>query len=446
MTLVSSVVIGLLSLGFCSLILLGLHHQAVKDRADQILLADLRVIRLIAENELPPVIHEQTTAIQVVDAKGRIVAASEQMTGKPRMAYLTPASGGTTVARVTCSSPAFPHSCVNVVAERIAVRPLIIYGAQPGVPWYVHPWLLTILLGGSGLLVAAAAIGAYRTVRKALNPVDDVVHELAEITATDLGCRVPVPGHHDEMRELAETVNQTLDRLEAAVEKQRRFACDASHDLRTPMTAMRVQVEEAQLHPAEADWPQVAVALEAGFDLLEAIITDLLALARLDSSVTSAKERVDLGELVTCELRRRLAQRRIVTNLQPGVVITGDRLQLSRLLTNLVDNAERHAASTVTVSVRREGDAAVLEVNDDGPGIPPEHRDVVFDRFIRLDTARNKETKGTGLGLPIARGIAAQHGGTLTIEDSEQGARFVVRIPLREPEWLVTPPADSRLR
>jgi signal transduction histidine kinase len=299
------------------------------------------------------------------------------------------------------------------------------------------------------LLVAAAAIGAYRTVRKALNPVDDVVHELAEITATDLGCRVPVPGHHDEMRELAETVNQTLDRLEAAVEKQRRFASDASHDLRTPMTAMRVQVEEAQLHPAEADWPQVAVALEAGFDLLEAIVTDLLALARLDSSVTPAKERVDLGELVTSELRRRPDQRRIVTNLQPGqpgVVITGDRLQLSRLLTNLVDNAERHAASTVTVSVRREGDAAVLEVNDDGPGIPPEHRDVVFDRFIRLDTARNKETKGTGLGLPIARGIAAQHGGTLTIEDSEQGARFVVRIPIREPEWLVTPPADSRLR
>ena len=108
MTLLSGVVIGLLSLGFCWFILLGLHHQAVRDRADQILLADLRVVRLIAENELPPVIHERTTAIQVVDAKGRIVAASEQMTGKPRMAYLTPARGGTTAARVTCSSPAFP--------------------------------------------------------------------------------------------------------------------------------------------------------------------------------------------------------------------------------------------------------------------------------------------------------------------------------------------------
>ncbi|MCW2883968.1 MAG: hypothetical protein JWL58_830 [Streptosporangiaceae bacterium] len=202
----------------------------------------------------------------------------------------------------------------------------------------------------------------------------------------------------------------------------RRFASDASHDLRSPITAMRVQVEEAQLHPDEADWPQVAVALEAGFDLLEAIVTDLLALARLDSSATSAKDHVDLGQLVASELRRRPAQRRIVTNLQPGVVIAGDRLQLSRLLTNLVDNAERYAAAMVRVSVRREGDEAVLEVQDDGPGIPPEHREVVFDRFIRLDTARNKETKGTGLGLPIARGIAAQHGGALTIQDSEQGA------------------------
>jgi signal transduction histidine kinase len=430
MTLLSGVVIGLLCLVFCWLILLGLHHRATSDRAERIVLADMRVIRLIAENELQPVVHERTAAIQVVDARGRIVAASEQMIGKPRMAYLTPSEAAT---RVTCSSPAFPHSCVITVALRFHMQQLIIYGAQPVVPWYVHPWLMTTLLGGSALLVAAAAFGAYRTVGKALKPVDGVVHELAEITATDLGRRVPVPEHHDEMRGLAETVNQTLDRLEGAVEQQRRFASDASHDLRSPITAMRVQVEEAQLHPGETDWPKMAEAQGASLDRLEAIVTDLLALAQLDSCPTSAKERVDLRELVTSELGRRTARRRIETNLQPGVVIRGNRLQLSRLLTNLVDNGERHAACTVTVSVRREGDEAVVEVQDDGPGIPPGQREVVFERFARLDTARNKETGGTGLGLPIAREIAAQHGGTLSIEDSEQGARFVVRIPLREP-------------
>jgi hypothetical protein len=107
------------------------------------------------------------------------------------------------------------------------------------------------------------------------------------------------------------------------------------------------------------------------------------------------------------------------------------------------DNAVRHAASTVTVTVRRERDEAVLEVQDDGPGIPPDQREAVFDRFTRLATARNKETKGTGRGLPIARGIATQHGGTLTIDDSEQGARFVMKIPLHEPEQLVTPPQTA---
>jgi signal transduction histidine kinase len=443
MTLLASFVMGLMCVCFCGLILLESHNHAMSDRSDRILLANLRVARLIAHNELPPVIHETTTAIQVLDANGRIVAVSEQMVGKPRMAYFAPSEDDTRATQVTCSSPAFEHSCVIVVALRIHMRHFIVYGAEPVVSWYVHPWLLTALLGGSALLVAAAAIGAYRTVGKALHPVGDVVNELAEITATDLGRRVPVPEHNDEMRGLTETVNQTLDRLEAAVEQQRRFASDASHDLRSPITAMRVQVEEAQLHPDKTDWPKMADAQEASLDRLEAIVTDLLALARLDSSALHPNERVDLGELVASELSRRTAQRPIVTNLQPGLVITGDRLQLIRLLTNLVDNAERHAASTVAVSVHREGDEAVLEVQDDGPGIPPEHREVVFDRFTRLDTARNTDAGGTGLGLPIAREIAKQHGGTLTIEDSEQGSRFVLRIPIRDPDQTSTSAADA---
>jgi signal transduction histidine kinase len=226
------------------------------------------------------------------------------------------------------------------------------------------------------------------------------------------------------------TVNQTLDRLEAAVEQQRRFASDASHDLRSPITAMRLQVEEAQLHPDETDWPKTADALGISLDRLEAIVTDLLALARLESGTKCAREPIDLGELVTGELRRRSDRIPITAEALPGVVINGDRLQLIRLLTNLLDNAERHTASAVTVSVRRDDGEAILEVSDDGPGVPPDQRERVFERFTRLDTARNKETGGTGLGLPIAREIAEQHGGTLTIEDSDQGARFVLRIPI----------------
>ena len=128
------------------------------------------------------------------------------------------------------------------------------------------------------------------------------------------------------------------------------------------------------------------------------------------------------------------------------MVVIGDLQRLTRVLTNLLDNAERHAKSTITVTVRREPDAAVLEVLDDGAGIPPEHREAVFQRFTRLDTARSRDAGGTGLGLAIARQIAEAHGGTLTIEDSLSGARFVLRLPYPEngDEEASPPPRTAR--
>ena len=160
-----------------------------------------------------------------------------------------------------------------------------------------------------------------------------------------------------------------------------------------------------------------------------AIVTDLLVIARLDSGERASRDYINLGELVRTEMGRRFRRKRIVLDLRPAVV-NGDRLQLIRLLTNLLDNAERHATSTVTLTVRCEEAQAVLEVIDDGTGIAPEHREVVFQRFSRLPAGRETDKQGTGLGLAIAREIAEQHGGGLTIEDSEKGARFVLKIPL----------------
>ncbi|MFC7715263.1 sensor histidine kinase [Nonomuraea recticatena] len=215
------------------------------------------------------------------------------------------------------------------------------------------------------------------------------------------------------------------------MEQQRRFASDASHDLRSPITAMRTQVEEARLHPEEANWDHTSKALLGSIDRLQAIVGDLLTLSRLDSGAPGAKEPVDLGELVGEELDRRPRGKEIVRDLRPGVVVTGDRIRLARLLTNLLDNAERHAESQVTVAVGQRGEQALLEVQDDGAGIAPDQREIVFHRFTRLDASRNRDAGGTGLGLPIAREIAQAHGGTLTIEDSSSGARFVLHLPLR---------------
>nr|BFE81634.1 hypothetical protein GCM10020093_042350 [Planobispora longispora] len=244
------------------------------------------------------------------------------------------------------------------------------YPGEP-IPWYVHPGLFAFLVGTSALGVAFSGISAYRTVTGALGPVNSITSELAEITSTDLGRRVPVPDAHDEIRELAQTINQALDRLEKAVERQRRFASDASHDLRSPLTAMRAQVEEALHYPEDVDWGPKAQAMLASLDRLQAIVADLLTLAKLDAAAPSARERIDLGRMVADELDRRERRVEVVRRLEPSVTVAGDPLQLARLLTNLMDNAERHATSAIMVTVSAHEGKAVLEVLDDGAGIAP---------------------------------------------------------------------------
>ncbi|GAA2110483.1 sensor histidine kinase [Actinomadura alba] len=303
--------------------------------------------------------------------------------------------------------------------------------ARP-VPGYGSPTLLLLLAGGSVLITAMTAVGAYRVVGRTLAPVDAIRSEFAEITATGLGRRVPVPKNRDEIRSLAETVNDTLDRLESAYEQLRRFTSDASHDLRSPITAMRAQLEEALMYPEDRDWPQTTRAVLEGVDRLQAVVTDLLTLARLDAGEPPRPVSADLAELVAAELDRYPRKVEIVRALSGGVVVECDRLRLGRLLANLLDNAERHAKSRITATVLAERGTAVLEVLDDGDGVPADMRDVVFQRFARLEASRNRDCGGTGLGLAIARQIAEAHGGTLTIEESERGARFVLRLPRSE--------------
>jgi signal transduction histidine kinase len=182
-------------------------------------------------------------------------------------------------------------------------------------------------------------------------------------------------------------------------------------------------------------------SLLANVDRLQSIIEDVLAIARLDAAEPGACDPVDLADLVTGELAdRHPSTKQIEVDLQQGNVVMGDWLRLCRLLTNLVNNAERHADSVITITVRRapggQGDprfaagAAILEVLDDGPGIPLDECERVFQRFARLRDAQEKDPGGTGLGLAIARQIAEMSGGTLTIADSLRGARFVLRLPL----------------
>jgi signal transduction histidine kinase len=391
-----------------------------------------RVVPLIRQGPLPSVLAgDKGEAIQVLDAQNRVVAATWQLAGKPPMATFRSTSSEVRAARALCP-PAGLQGCMTVVSSKV-YQPegiWLLYVAVPAVAWYGNATALFLAIGVSVLMTTMVAAGTFRATNSTLAPINAIRTELAEITSTGLDRRVPVPGNNEEIKFLAETVNDTLDRLEGAYQQLRRFTSDASHDLRNPITAMRAQVEQALMYPDDTDWPRTATAVLAGIERLQGIVTDLLTLARLDARAPLTREPTDLGQLVGAELDRRTWSRmEIVKDLQRNAVITCDRLRITRVLANLLDNAERHAASQITVIVRADGSMTILEVIDDGAGIAVEQREMVFDRFTRLDASRDRDAGGTGLGLSIAREIAQAHQGTLTIEDSECGARFVLRLP-----------------
>jgi signal transduction histidine kinase len=253
--------------------------------------------------------------------------------------------------------------------------------------------------------------------------------EMAAITAsTDLSRRVPEPRSGDEVAALAVTTNETLGALEASVDRQRRFVADASHELRSPIASLRAQLEVAAAHPGLLD---IDGAVE-DVVRLQNLAVDLLLLARLDAGERpDPGRRVELDALVGEETAARHADRLPVEVRIDGPVppVRGSRTQLARVLVNLLDNAQRHAAGRVRVELRAEGGDAVLEVADDGPGVPPGERERIFDRFVRLDDARARDDGGAGLGLAIVRDVVTRHGGTVQVADDGPGARFVVRLP-----------------
>ncbi|GAA2290064.1 HAMP domain-containing sensor histidine kinase [Streptomyces atrovirens] len=283
---------------------------------------------------------------------------------------------------------------------------------------------LTAMLIGFPLLLTVVGAVTWLVTGRALRPVEGIRSEMAAITASeDLARRVPEPATHDEIARLARTTNETLAALEASVERQRRFVADASHELRSPIASLRTQLEVAAAHPELLD---LDGAVEDTVRL-QHLAADLLLLARLDAGERPADARVDLSALAREEAAGRTG---VTVDAEPAEV-TGSRGQLGRVLANLLDNGRRHARERVTVTVRREGDWAVLEVADDGEGVAEADRERIFERFVRLDAARSRDDGGAGLGLAIARDVAVRHGGTLTASAAPTGgALFELRLPL----------------
>ena len=296
---------------------------------------------------------------------------------------------------------------------------------------------LLLVLGLAGL--AAALLGGWAIAGGALRPVAHMTRAAGTITQSrDLSHRIPTPQHHDELGRLAATFNAMLASIETAYQAQQRFVSDASHELRAPLTAIQGNLELLRRHPnlSSVDRDEALGEAEREASRLTRLVADLLALARADAGVTLQRRSVALDEVVldTFRIARQLArgQELVLDPFEPAQVM-GDEDRLKQLLLILLDNALKYtpAGGRVTLGLRHLRTTAEVHVRDTGVGIGAEDLPHVFERFYRADPARNRDSGGTGLGLPIARWIARQHGGDVTLESQlEQGSIATVRLPL----------------
>ena len=373
--------------------------------------------------------------VQVVDAQGRVRAVSGTADRLVPILYpdelrgladgegvVIPGDriGLTGSARVVAVDAGRPGDPVRVLVAR----------STADVTQGVHLLRVTLLIAFPLLVVLLAAV-SWRVIGAALRPVEALRTGAEDITGGARPGRLPVPDSRDEIHRLAVTLNGMLHRLDAARARQRAFVADAAHELRSPLTNMRTELEVAQRLPDTTDWLSLSADLLTDVERLSRLVDDLLLLARADDATTRAVtapiEPVELGQLLAEVAARYPA----VSYERPAapLLTAGDRDALGRVVANLLDNAVRHAEKDVTLSVAGDGAYQRVLVSDDGPGIPAADRERVFDRFTRLDDARARDAGGSGLGLAIVRELVRRHGGTVTLGDAAPGLRAEVRLP-----------------
>ena len=300
--------------------------------------------------------------------------------------------------------------------------------------------VLLMLAVGLPLAVCVAVAGGFVLVHRALDPVARIAAKAEDITQHNLSERLPAVHSGDELERLSVALNHMISRLEDAIHGSKQFVADASHELRTPLTVMRGELESLVQNAALAgDTRETLGSVLEDVGRLQQIVESLFALSRLDAGEAPAEwRRFDLAELAatTAEQMALLAEDKRVSidcdSPQP-VTVEGDPARLKQVIVNLLDNAIKYTpgGGRVRLSVQREGDFAVLEVADDGVGIPTEALPHVFKRFYRVDVSRSRGQGGAGLGLAIVKSICSAHGAEVEVFSTPgQGSRFRVRQPL----------------
>jgi signal transduction histidine kinase len=400
---------------------------------------------------LPPDATIDSGLVQVISGHGQILGASRPLRRIP--ALWQPGDPQVQPATDLLGDLAKDVEQVSVPVQTNGIKADVVVVASMAQFDHTVADVQGLLEIGSPMLLALVGIICWLMIGRALRPIELMRMEVAEV-ATVRGRaehhRVAEPTHDDEVGRLARTLNSMLDRMEASTARERRFVSDASHELRSPIANIRTELEVALHHPATADWWQVAGDVLAQNQRMEQLVASLLLLARSDEgSLIEAGQATDLtavAEAVASEVPPGPPAVRVVAPDTGGpVLVRVPALYAERMVANLVDNARRFAATAVTVTVSSAEDPsgnalAVLTVIDDGPGVAEEHRQRIFQRFVRLDEARDRGEGGFGLGLAIVADLSRFYGGSIQMAPGQMaagpraGAEFVLRLPAAPPE------------
>ncbi|MDX6583275.1 MAG: hypothetical protein QOI10_2459 [Solirubrobacterales bacterium] len=375
-------------------------------------------------------IEKDEAFAEILTTDGRVIDASPQVDGVAALV-------GADLERAT-SEPVFldrgtlagVEGPVRVLAVPVDVggRQLVaVVGSSLGDRNEALDSLLRLLLIGGPVALLLASLAGYGMAAAALRPVDAMRRRAAEISASEPGERLPVPAARDELSRLGETLNAMLGRLEAVLERERRFVDDASHELRTPLALHRIELELALLHAdGEEELRDAIGSATEEIDRLIQLAEDLLVVARSENGKVEIAAAPFPVEDVLAAMTTRFAARAeragtTVSYERPpdGRMVEADRSRVEQALTNMVENALRHGGGPVHLRAQQNGDLVEFHVTDEGPGIPDDFIDRAFERFSRADMGR--ERGGTGLGLAIVDSIARAHGGAAHVRNRPEG-------------------------
>ncbi len=321
-----------------------------------------------------------------------------------------------------------------VAAERESGDVIVVAGRSTSTIEETLGSVAVLLTVAVPLIALVVGITTWIAVGRALAPVERMRRQVDAVTASDLSQRVEDPRTGDELGRLAHTLNDMLGRLEDSQRAQRRFISDASHELKSPLAVLRQYAEVAAAHPERVSAGELTETVLDEGQRLERLVQGMLVLARADErALTITAVDVDLDDVLYAEAQRLRAPGKVETDASAvrPVRVHADAALVRQAVRNLVDNAARHARTRVVLSSDVADGMAVVTVDDDGPGVPPDQRERVFERFVRLDDARSRDAGGSGLGLAIVREIAVRHGGSARLVESPLGgARAELRLPL----------------